>query len=91
MVEGKRLITEADAQQIAEKFLLAKHYESKISFSGSQLIDTSGGQVYQFWGEIIMRSRSTLSHFVAPKSANKYKFKIEIDTQQGQIINYEII
>jgi hypothetical protein len=91
MVEGKKLITEVEAQQIAGKFLLAKYYESKISFSGCQLIATSDSRVYQLHGELTMRSRSSFSRFVAPKSANSYEFKIEINAQQGQVINYEII
>jgi len=91
MIEDKRLITEAEAQQIAEKFLLAKHFDSKINFSGCQLIATSDSRVYQLRGELTMRSRSPMSRFVAPKSANSYEFKIEIDAQQGKIINYEII
>jgi hypothetical protein len=85
------LITEAEAQQIAEKFLLAKYYESKISFSGCQLIATDDNQVYQLRGELTMRSRSSFSRFTGPESANKYVFRIEIDAHQGKIINYEII
>ncbi len=85
------LLTEADAQKIAEKLLLAKYYESKISFSGCQLITTDDSRVYQLRGELTMRSRSWLARFTGPESANKYVFRIEIDAHQGKIINYEII
>jgi hypothetical protein len=84
------LITEVKAQQIAEKFLLSKYFNSKTNFSGCQLIATNDSQVYQLRGELTMYSRSTFDHFVIPKSANKFKFKIEIDAQQGQIISYEL-
>lgn len=85
------MITEVEAQQIAEKFLLARHFDSKSNFSDCQLTIIDGTQVYQLHGELTMRSRSPMSRFVAPKSANSYEFKIEIDAQQGKIINYEII
>jgi hypothetical protein len=85
------LLTEADAQKIAEKLLLAKYYESKINFSGCQLITTDDSQAYQLRGELIMRSRSWLDHFTGPKSANIYSFTVKIDAQQGQIVNYEIV
>ncbi len=91
MTEDKRLLTEVEAQQIAEKFLLARHFDSKSNFSDCQLTIIDGTQVYQLHGELTMRSRSPMSRFVAPKSANSYEFKIEIDAQQGKIINYEII
>jgi hypothetical protein len=91
MIEDKRLLTEVEAQQIAEKFLLAKHFDSKINFSSCQLIATDDSRVYQLRGELTMRSRSSFSRFTGPESANKYVFRIEIDAQQGQIINYEII
>jgi len=91
MVESKKLITEAEAQQIAEKFLLARHFDSKSNFSDCQLTIIDGNQVYQLHGELTMRSRSSFSRFTGPESANKYLFRIEIDAHQGKIINYEII
>jgi len=91
MTEDKILLTEVEAQQIAERFLLAKYYESKIGFSGCQLIATDNSQIYHLYGELTMRSRSWLDHFTGPKSANKYKFRIEINAQQGKVLNYEII
>lgn len=91
MVEDKRLITEVEAQQIAEKFLLARHFDSKSNFSDCQLTIIDGTQVYQLHGELTMRSRGSLDRFTGPKAANKYGFRIEIDAQQGLVINYEII
>ena len=91
MVDNKKLLTEAEAQQIAEKFLLAKYFQSKLDFTDSQLIDKDKVQVYQLQGEITMQSRGSLDHFVAPKAANKHKFKIEIEAQRGQVLGYEFI
>jgi len=89
MVENKKFLTEAEAQQIAEKFLLAKHFQSKLDFIDSQLIDKDNVQVYQLQGEITMQSRGSLDRFVGPKAANKHKFKIEIEAQRGQVLGYE--
>lgn len=89
MVENKKLLTEAEAQQIAEKFLLAKHFQSKLDFIDSQLIDKDNVQVYQLQGEITMQSRGSLDRFVGPKAANEHKFKIEIEAQRGQVLGYE--
>ncbi|MBN2462560.1 MAG: hypothetical protein JXB43_03045 [Dehalococcoidia bacterium] len=91
MIEDNRLLTEAEAQQISEKFLLAKYYESKINFTDCQLLDKGDIQTYQLRGKITMRSQSTLDRFVASKSANQYAFELEIDSKQGKVINYEII
>ena len=89
MVEDKRLLTEAEAQQIAEKFLLAKYFKSRVDFSDSQLIVKDGAQIYQLQGKITMQSRGSLDRFIGPKTANKYDFKIEIDAQEGQVLSYE--
>jgi len=91
MIEDKRLLTEAEAQQISEKFLLAQYYDSKVDFTDCQLLDKGDIQVYQLRGKITMRSRGTLDRFVTSKYANQYGFKLEIDAKQGQIINHEII
>jgi len=91
MIEDKRLLTEAEAQQIAEKFLLAKYHESRITFTDCQLLDKDAVQTYQLRGKITMRSRGALDRFVTHKSVNQYGFKLEIDANQGWIINYEII
>jgi hypothetical protein len=55
------------------------------------MIAIDGAQTYQLYGEITMRSRSLLGHFVLSPSANKFKFTIEIDAIRGKIISYEII
>lgn len=90
MVEDKRLLTEAEAQQIAEKFLLAKYFESKLDFSTNQLIVKDDVQVYQLQGKITIKSRGSLDRFIIHKTVNEYDFKIEIDAQQGQVLSYEL-
>jgi hypothetical protein len=91
MVDVNMPLTEAEAQQLAKNFLLGEHYESKIDFTNCQLIDKDNTQIYLLQGKITMRSRSPMSRFVAPKSANQYQFKIEIDAQQRNIVSYEIV
>ncbi|HEX75496.1 MAG TPA: hypothetical protein G4O12_02810 [Dehalococcoidia bacterium] len=90
MLEGKELLTEAEAQRIAERFLSVKYFQSKVDFSNNQLIIKDDVQIYQLQGKISMQSRGSLNHFIAGKSANKYSFKIEVDAQQGQVLSYEL-
>ncbi len=87
----KKLLTEAEAQWIAEKFLLAKYFQSRIKFSVSQLITQDGRQIYEMQGKITMKSAGLLDRFFIDKSSNTYDFKIEVDAQQGRVINYELI
>jgi hypothetical protein len=84
------LLTVAEAQQIARKFLLAKYLQSKINFSVSQLITEDDRQIYQMQGEIAMKSGGLLDRFFVDKSSNKFDFKIEVDAQWGRVINYEL-
>jgi hypothetical protein len=91
MVDDNMPLTEAEAQQLAKNFLLGEYYEPKIDFSDCQLIDKDNAQIYLLQGKITMRSRSPMDRFVAPKSANQYQFKMEINARQRNIINYEII
>ena len=90
IAEEKELLTETEAQQLAEKFLLSKYYYSKIDFSSNHLVIKDDLQTYQLQGEITLRSRSSLTRFTDHKAANKYDFKIEVDAQQGQVISYEL-
>lgn len=86
----KKVLTEAEAQRIAEKFLLAKYYQSRIKFSVSQLITKDGRQIYEMQGKITMKSGGLLDRFFVDKSSNTYDFKLEVDAQQGRVINYEL-
>jgi hypothetical protein len=84
------LLAVAEAQRIAVKFLLAKYFQSRIKFSGSQLITKDGRQIYEMQGKIAMKSGGLLDRFFIDKSSNTYDFKIEVDAQQGRVINYEL-
>ena len=83
------MLTETEAQQIAEKFLLAKYFDAKVAFGSNQLITRDDIQLYQLQGKITMRSRGLLDRFTVHKSAHNYIVKIEINAQQGQVLNYE--
>ncbi|MBL7209147.1 MAG: hypothetical protein ISS52_03535 [Dehalococcoidia bacterium] len=89
MIENKELLTEAEAQQIAEKYLLAKYFQSKLDFGDIHLIDKDNVRVYQLQGKITMQSRGTLDRFTVPRTANSYDFKIEVEAHQGQVLGYE--
>ena len=83
------MLTETEAQQIAKKFLADKYPRSQIAFSSHQLIIRDDIQIYRLEGKITMGSRGALTHLVLPTSANRYDLKIEIQAQQGKVINYE--
>lgn len=91
MVPNNKPLSETEAQQIAERFLLAKYVQSQVEFTGNQLTTRDDVQIYQMRGRITMRSRGTLDRFVIPRTANRYDFKIEIDARQGQILSYEFL
>ena len=86
----RKLLTEAEAQRIAVKFLLAKYPQSRIKFSVSQLVTEDGRQIYEMQGKIAMKSAGLLDRFFVDKSSNIYDFKIAVDAQQGRVINYEL-
>ena len=86
----RKLLTEAEAQRIAVKFLLAKYPQSRIKFSVSQLVTEDGRQIYEMQGKIAMKSAGLLDRFFVDKSSNTYDFKIAVDAQQGRVINYEL-
>ena len=86
----RKLLTEAEAQRIAVKFLLAKYPQSRIKFSVSQLVTEDGRQIYEMQGKIVMKSAGLLDRFFVDKASNTYDFKIAVDAQQGRVINYEL-
>jgi len=91
MVPHNKPLSETEAQQIAERFLLAKYIQSQVEFTGNQLTTRDDVQIYQLRGRITMRSRGALDRFVIPRTANRYDFKIEVDARQGQILSYEFL
>ena len=90
MVEGKKLLTEAEAQQIANKFLLAKYDRAKLQFINNQLVTKDDIQLYHLQGKISLHSRGLLDFMTVGKSASTFDFNIKIDAQQGHVLNYEL-
>ena len=90
MSEQNKSLTEFEVQKIASNFLRDTYFDSKINFSGYEMVDAGDLQVYKLYGEITMHSRSLFSRFTSPKSANTFKFTVEIDAKKGRVINYEI-
>lgn len=90
MAEDRKLLTEIEVQEIAKKFLLSKHFDAKVDFSNVQTIIRDEAPLYQLRGKLAIRSRGMLDRFVSDKTANRYEFMIEIDAQQGYVINYEL-
>ena len=84
------MLTEDEAQNVAEAFLQEKYFNSKISFLGNHLITRNDAQVYQLHGEMNMQSHGVFDRFIIDKTANKYLFKIEIDAREGCVANYEL-
>jgi hypothetical protein len=90
MTRSGELLTESEARQMAEKLLLSKFYESKITFSTCQLSAVDDTQTYRLHGELATRSRSWLDRFTAPEASNTYRFKLQIDAKRRKIMSYEI-
>lgn len=90
MVTSRMPLTEAEARKIAEQFLLSQYFDSKLDFITCQLVNKDNIQLYELRGTMTMPSRNPMSRFVAPRTANQYQFRIEINAYQGEIIGYEI-
>jgi hypothetical protein len=91
MDKKNKLLTETEIQQITNNFLHNTYFDSKIDFGSYQMATINGIQVYKLYGEISMHSPRLFDLFSAPKSANKFKFTIEVDATRGKVISYEII
>jgi hypothetical protein len=82
------MLTEDEAQIIANKFLQEKYFNAKIHFHDNQLVPKNNIKAYQMHGEMIMQSHGAFDRFIVNKSANNYLFSIEIDAIEGYILNY---
>jgi len=82
------MLTEDEAQIIANTFLQEKYFNAKINFHDNQLVSKNNSKAYQMHGEIVMQSHGAFDRFLVGKSANKYIFSIEIDAAEGYILGY---
>ena len=82
------MLTEDEAQIIANTFLQEKYFNAKIHFQDNRLISKNNATTYQMHGEMTMQSHGVFDRFIVDKTANKYLFSIEIDALEGYILNY---
>ena len=82
------MLTEDEAQIIANTFLQEKYFNAKIHFQDNRLISKNNSNTYQMHGEMTMQSHGVFDRFIVDKAANKYLFSIEIDALEGYILNY---
>jgi hypothetical protein len=84
------MLTLTEAQRVAQRFLQAKYFRSRINFEASQLLVWEDRSVYKLQGKITMRSLGLLDRFILDKSANTYNFTIEVEAQRGHIVSYRL-
>jgi len=82
------MITEEEAQIIANTFLQEKYFNAKIHFQDNCLVSKNNVNTYQMHGEMTMQSHGVFDRFIVDKSANKYLFSIEVDAIEGFVLNY---
>ena len=82
------MLTENEAQIIANTFLQEKYFKAKIHFHDNQLVSKNNIKAYQMHGEMVMQAYGAFDRFIVDKSANNYLFSIEIDAIEGYILNY---
>jgi len=90
MADNEGILSEVEVQQKAQNFLLMKYPESKVTFSGTQLVTKEATPTFQLNGVITMKTRGTLDRFILRSHPNQYFFNIELDARQGTILNYEL-
>lgn len=85
------VISETMAQEIASNYLHARYYNSKrISFNSCESVSMRGVLIYRFHGDILEKSTNMLDRIARDKKASTYKFMLNMNSQNGEIINYEI-
>jgi len=90
VVDNEGLLPEADVQWKAQNFLLTKYPESKITFSGTQLVTKEDTLIFQLSGVIIVRTRGSFDRFLFRFNPSQYSFDIELDARQGAILHYQL-
>ena len=90
MDAGDKLLAEAEAQEIALKFLLVRYPQAQVNFIDKWIITVDDIPIYYLHGKITIGHGSLLTHFTSYKNANAYDLKIEVDARRGKVINYEL-
>jgi hypothetical protein len=87
-VDEEGIVTEAEAREVGETFLLERYPKGKVSFAGVRL--TSEGDVpsYCLEGEIKVHSGTLVAQFLWP--ADRYRFKIWVSTAVRRILKWEM-
>jgi len=91
-LQDGKLMPEDQARELAERYLRSRYYElEKVKFSACELTTIESDLAYRFQGTVFMKSRGIMDRFVFNKVNNSYRFKFDINAENGQIINYEFI
>jgi hypothetical protein len=85
-VSRQRQITEDEAQQICNRFLIGRYPTAKISFGKLTRITAEGGPEYYLEGEIKVRSGGLVAKYLSP--SERYRFKFWVDAPTGRILNW---
>jgi hypothetical protein len=87
-VSRQRQITEDEAQQVCNRFLIDRYPTAKISFGKLTRISAEGKSEYCLEGEIKVRLGGVLAKYLSPPE--RYRFKLWVDASSGRIVNWEM-
>jgi hypothetical protein len=87
-VSRQRQITEDEAQQICNRFLIDRYPAAKINFGKLTRITAEGEPEYYLEGEIKVRSGGLVAKYLSPPE--RYRFKFWVDASTGRIVNWEM-
>jgi hypothetical protein len=91
-MDNTECITEEKAMELAQQYLKEIYYNiEKMRFLGCETLSFEDNLTYRLQGIVNMKSRSLINRFIADKSANVYKFTIDINARSGQIVTYQFI
>ena len=90
MTGNEDILSEAEIHRRARVFLLLKHPESDVRFSGIQRVDREGSIIFQLTGTLEIKSFSVIDRFLFRSHPNRFSFNMELDARRGKVLNYEL-
>jgi len=90
MAGNEDLLSEAEIHRKARGFLLFKHPESDVRFSGIQRVAREGTIIFQLKGTLEIKSFSVIDRFLFRSHPNRFSFNMELDARRGKVLNYEL-
>jgi len=87
--DNRGIISQDRAEELADTFLKERHYNyDKIVFQTCERVCTENQLVYRFSGLLIEKTRALIDRLARDKSSVTYKFVIEVNSDNGKVLNY---